>query len=234
MQDEEQPMGQPTQSQEPQEPQTPTEATPPSQEPPKDQPVMPDKPKKSKGGKWWIVLLVILGVILLAVGGAWFYAKSTPQYSLYKMYKAAESKNYDGFIKYFNVDSVIDDLLDKALEQSKQEIEKQYGAGSDTAKMAQDYAENLINNLRDETKKQAKAEIKKKIETGDFGLSKEYKVNLLKGFLNTKVDMQSNGDAKVTVSNKEKKSVTFVMRKKSGYWEIYKIDMSLEELQNLY
>lgn len=222
MQDEEQPMGQPTQSQNPQ---TPPEATPP-QGPSKDQPVMPDKPKKSKGGKWWIVLLVILGVILLAVGGAWFYAKSTPQYSLYMMREAAKAKDYKSFSKYFNADSIIDDLFDKYIAEIREELVKQYG--EEQAEEAIQQQEAIIDQL----KKSQNKEMENQIEQGNLPIVQDYGMGLFSLFLNTKVEKSGN-DAKVAIKDESGKSVKFVMRKKNGYWEIYRIDMTLEEIQEL-
>jgi VCBS repeat-containing protein len=44
---------------------------------------------------------------------------------------------------------------------------------------------------------------------------------------------KSGNDAKVAIKDESGKSVKFVMRKKNGYWEIYRIDMTLEEIQEL-
>ena len=189
-------------------------------------------PKKSSGSKLLIVLLIVLGVILVAVVGAFMYAKSTPQYSLYKMDQAVKSKDYETFSKYFNVDAVIDDLLDKALEASKQEIAKTYPSGSQESEVAQKYAKDLLDKLAPQMKKQAKEEIKKQVESGKF-IEDYSQPNIINAFTNTKVKMEGN-DAVVTVTDpKTKNSVSFRMRKKASYWEIYKIDMTLEELQKM-
>jgi hypothetical protein len=91
----------------------------------------------------------------------------------------------------------------------------------------------MMESMMEPVKEEAKAQLKKQIESGEFSLGEGYNVSIIKAFLNTKVQMQGNGDANVTVTNDEGQSVTFTMRKKDGYWEVYKIDMTLEELQEL-
>lgn len=198
---------------------------------------VPVKPNKSGGSKWWVWLLVVLGIFIIgvpAIFGGWFFfsAKSSPQYSLYKMDQAVKNKDYETFVKYFNVDSVIEDLLDKALESSEKEIAKKYPGNSEEAKMAKKYTEDLLNSLAPQMKTQAKEEIKKQVESGKF-IESYSQPNIISAFLNAKVKMEGN-DAVVTVTDSStKKSAVFKMRKKTNYWEIYKIDMTLEELQKM-
>lgn len=188
--------------------------------------------KKTGDNKWLVWLLVILGVIVIAGVGVFFYAKGTPQYSLYKMNQAVKNKDYESFIKYFNVDAVIDDFLDKAIEMSKKEIAKKYPGNSQEAKMAQKYAQDMINNLASQMKEQAKEEIKKQVESGKF-IEEYNQPNIISAFQNTKVKMEGNDAVVIITDPKTQKSVNFRMRKKNNYWEIYKIDMTLEELQKL-
>jgi hypothetical protein len=191
-----------------------------------------EKPQKTGGSKWWIWLLVVLGIIVIVGALGWMYIKGTPQYSLYKMAKAVEKKDYTTFSKYFNVDAVIDDLLDKAIVESQKTMESQLAASSaEEKKLAQQYFENLINQMRTQMKEKAKADIKKQVEGGNFYA--DYRGAIISVFLNTKVKISGNEADVTLINNKTKQTLPLKMRKKAGYWEIYKINASLEEIQKL-
>lgn len=212
-------------------PQTPT---PPPQIPQQQQPPlssvppsMEQEPPKKRGGKWWIWLVVVFVLIVGGLLGVFAYIKGTPQYSLYQMWRATQNKDYEEFIKYFNVDAVIDDIFNKAVE----DVKKQYGGMYSEEELVQ--IEMLAKTQVEAAKKQAKEEIKKQIEEGKFSLTEDYEIRLLDVFREVKVKKLSRTEANVTMTNKKGQSVTFTMRKKDGYWEIYKIDMTLEEIQKL-
>lgn len=182
----------------------------------------------SKRGKWWIWFLVIVVVFLGVIGGLLFYIIGTPQYSLYKMYQAVLNKDYEEFSKYFNLDSVIGDLFEKTIEQQK----KQYSSLYSKEQLAQ--VEAMIRAQFETYKKQVKDQVKKEIEEGNFTLvKKNEKASLIKLFKETEIKELPTGDVRVKTKNENGKEVTFLMRKKDGYWEIYKFDMTLEELMEL-
>src|SRR3954470_7350905 len=66
-----------------------------------------------------LIFLIIVGVF------SWFYIKSTPQYSLYEMYKAVRAHDYAAFKKYADIDSIASNVIDKALAGAQKEQEKQ-------------------------------------------------------------------------------------------------------------
>jgi len=194
------------------------------------QPSFQATPKKKS--KWWIWFLVILVFLIVFALGTVYYITQTPQYSLYKMTKAVQEKNVEEVFKYFNFDSVFEDIIQKFIAQQEKEIEAQYG--KEGVAQYRMFMKEEIEKQKDSLKQQAKDSLKKEIEEGKFSLTREYKISLIKSFQEVKTKKLPNGDVNVTVKNEQGKSVTFTMRKKNGYWEIYKIDMTLEELQKLF
>lgn len=200
------------------------------EQPTTQQPSVQSQLQKPGKSKWLVVLLVIIGIIVIIGVLGLVSVKGTPQYSLYKMAEAVKKKDYTTFSKYFNVDSVVDDLLDKALEEAKKNMLQQAEESSEDTKAAQEYFEFLAVEMRTQMKEQAKAEIKKSVEEGRF--YEDYKeASMISIFLNTKFQVKGT-EADVILVNREKnQSLPLKMRKKNGYWEIYKIDIDISELQ---
>lgn len=172
--------------------------------------------------------VILIGVVLvLLVGGfiGWSYIKSSPQFSLYKMYQAIEAHDYESFTKYVDVDSVIDNMLDKALEESKQEEP----VGDEWYELGKSFAEGLIMMMKPRLKEEANAEMRRQIESGEF--KKEYKPqNIVKAF--TKIRVQKEGKvANMTLTKEDDETLSLKMRKKDGYWQVFDMEFDLPEIE---
>ncbi|PJE67834.1 hypothetical protein COU95_00330 [Candidatus Shapirobacteria bacterium CG10_big_fil_rev_8_21_14_0_10_40_9] len=175
-------------------------------------------------------LIVLLPVALIAGLFGWNYVKSSPQYSVYKMYKAVEAHDYETFTKYVDIDSLVSSLVDKALEETKQK-QAQETKGSEWAQLGQSFAEGLIALMKPTLKEQIKEAIKKEIEQGNF--KKDYKpANAFKAI--TQIKVQRDGKiAKITLTNEKKGTLSLRMRQKEGYWQIFDMDFDFSELKSV-
>ncbi len=192
-------------------------------------PLSQEVPKKKN--KIGIILIAFLVLIVGIIIGGFIYFRQTPQYSLYLMSKAVEKKDYNSFVKYFNVDAVVDDLLEKVVAESNKQMEEQTGLDEAQKQVLQQQLEFTITQYKDQMKEQSRAEIKKQVEGGSFYA--DFKGALLSSFLNTKVTRKGNEADIVIIDKKNNKSLPLKMRKKSGYWEVYKINSDIQEIQKL-
>jgi len=141
------------------------------------------------------------------------------------MYQAIEAHDYETFSKYVDVDSVIDNMLDKALEESKEEEP----AGDEWYELGKSFAEGLIMMMKPRLKEEAKTEMKRQIESGEF--KKEYKPqNIVKAF--TKIKVQKEGKvANVTLTKEDNETLSIKMRKKDSYWQVFDMEFDLPEIE---
>ncbi len=141
------------------------------------------------------------------------------------MYKAVEAHDYETFTKYADVDSVVDNMLDKILEESKQEEP----AGDEWYELGKSFAEGLIMMMKPRLKEEAKSEMRRQIESGEF--KKEYKPqNIVKAF--TKIRVQKEGKvANVTLTKEDDETFSLKMRKKDGYWQVFDMEFDLPEIE---
>lgn len=175
-----------------------------------------------------LFLKIVLGLIVIGGFIGWNYIKSTQQFSLYKTAKAVEAHDYETFTKYFDIDSVVDNVLDKAFKS----VEEQVGESSDDVwyELGKSFAEGLVMTMKPAIKEQLRADIKREIEAGSFW--EDYRpANVIKAF--TKVRVQKEGKvATVTLTTNKGEPFSLKMRQKEGYWQIFDfaMDFDLPEL----
>ena len=175
------------------------------------------------------LLIQLLGLAIIGSVVGWRYIKSSPQFSLYKMSKAIEARDYETFAKYFDTDSVVDNIVDKALESVK-EVGAEEATSNVWYELGKSFSEGLIMMMKPTIKEQAKAEIKREIETGSFW--DDYRpVNVFKAF--TGFEVRKEGKvATVTLATDEKEPFSFKILQREGYWQIsdFVLDFNLPEL----
>lgn len=160
--------------------------------------------------------VVIIGILGLSFG-AYAYIKSTPQYSLYETYLAIKNRNYDSFSKYVDVNSVIDNTIDKLLSQ-------QNNPTNPNDKTAQELTKGIVQLFRGTIKDAATREIQKSIEQGSLIQPNQVGSSSPNILLNA--DIKRNGSiATVSLFLENGKQVSLQMRWKGSYWQIFNADL---------
>jgi len=178
-----------------------------------------------------------LSLIVILTGSflGWRYFRSTPQFSLYQMLKAVEAHDYETFTQYFDVDSVVDNVISKEIKK----VEEEQGVAEEVwDKLGKSFAKGLVMIVKPMLKEEVKAEIKRQIEKGDFGDAYQSPKNIVDAFAKfRKIKVQKEGKiAKVELSLKEplalpiKGPLCFKMRQKDNYWQIFDIDFDIRKL----
>lgn len=175
-----------------------------------------------------VLLAQLLGMALIGGVVGWNYVKSSPQFSLYKMARAIEAHDYETFTKYFDIDSVADNVLDKASKS----VEEQVVESSDGVwyELGKSFGEGLLMMMKPAIKEQLRAEIKREIETGNFW--EDYRpADVVKAFTGVKVKKEGNV-ATVTLTANEGEPFSLKMRQKESYWQIFDfaLDFDLPKL----
>ncbi len=172
--------------------------------------------------------LFVLGILalfaLVGISG-WSYSKTTPQFSLYKMIRAVKSHDYETFTKYFDVDSVVDNVIAKALESTRSKGVEE-SEGSEWEELGKDFAEGLITMMKPALKERFKEEIKRGVETGGFREDLQT-VGLIGIFTRTTVQREGKV-AKVALRKKDDEQLSMMMRNKDGYWQVFDFDMDFD------
>ncbi len=173
-----------------------------------------------------LLLIIPLVFIVLGIFG-WFYIKSTPQYSLYQMYQAVKSHDYKTFTKYADIDTIVSNLVDKAIEQSKKE-QAAKATGNEWEQLGANLAQGIIMGMKPSLISAAKSAIQKGVEAGN--IKSAYKPqNLVKTLMSLKVT-QDGKVATVTVTGNDNKPLSFKMRQVEGYWQVFDMNLDLSNI----
>ncbi len=180
-----------------------------------------------KSKKFILPTLILVVLIIIAIS-IWQYVIRTPQYSIYQMYKTVQAHDYQSFIKYFDVDSIAENIVDKAFEETK-ETSKDEAGDNAWYELGKNFAEGLMIMMKPKLKEEFRNEIKKQIEAGDFRTDYDPR-NLVKAF--TKMKVQKDGTvAQVTLTNDEQKILSLKMRQMEGYWQVFDMDFDTSDLK---
>lgn len=166
-----------------------------------------------KSYKLFILSLLIIFSIYLS----WTYVRTTPQYSLFKVYQAVSTRDYQTFAKYVDVDRIVDTYIaqkfkDDDTEQSSDNILLQLRATLMNA---------LQKNLKPAAANTTKIVIKKGVESGTlFALYKPHTVFMM--LITAKVT-EVDDVARVEIKEKDKQTATLKMRKLQDHWQVYEV-----------
>ncbi|MEW6615011.1 MAG: DUF2939 domain-containing protein [Thermodesulfobacteriota bacterium] len=167
----------------------------------------------------------IIGGFLIVVAIVGFlYVKGTPQYSLYQFRNAVENHDADTAIKYFDVDSIVDNLMTDFM---KEEEAKKPKNGWEA--MGQNFARGLMVLMLPRMKEAMKGQLKTAITTpsDDKTAVKDIKKGSISDF-----EIKTEGKMAI-VSRKDDPKVKFKMVKTpEGYWKIVQLMMP-ETLQHV-
>lgn len=168
---------------------------------------------------------ICIGIVLVLVS-AFLYAKGTPQYSLYQFRKAVEAHDAETAMKYFDVDSIVDNLVsDFVKTQEEKKPANEFEA------MGNNFAKGLMAMMIPTMKEALKVQFKSAITIPSEDKS------ALKKFQNFKSsDFEIKTEGKTAIlSRKDDKNVKVKMVKTSdGHWKIVQLIMkdAMEGLQN--
>lgn len=174
--------------------------------------------------KKWIFLLglFIIGVIFL-----FFYIKSTPQYSLFKVYQSVKKHDYTTFSKFVDVDTLVDSLVDKSLEESKKQREEN-NSSSEWEELGNSFADGLVTLMKPTLVSTIKSSFQKNIESGDFEFNYQSK-DIFKFIKDMKIKKDGNL-AVIVINDKDNNPLNIKMRKIDNYWQIFDMDIDLSNI----
>jgi hypothetical protein len=104
---------------------------------------------------------IIIGIVLIILTVIGFlYVKGTPHYSLYQFRKAVENHDAETAMKYFDVDSIVDNLMNDLMKEWETKKPK-----DEWEAMGQDFARGLITMMLPQMKEAIKGQLKSAITT---------------------------------------------------------------------
>lgn len=165
-------------------------------------------------------ILFLLFLTLFSLYFVWAYVRTTPQYSLYRAYYAASTRDYQTFSEYVDVDQVVDRYISQKFNDTNEAQEPE--------NILLRLKTTLMNTLRKNVKPAAvnttKALIKKGVESGTlFALYKPHTVFVM--LINAKVT-QLDDDARVEMREKDRQTIDIKMRKIQNHWQVYEFRLA--------
>lgn len=155
-------------------------------------------------------ILVGVAVILIVLLGSYLYFKGTPQYSLYQFRKAVENGDGDAALKYFDVDSIVDNMMKETVLEETESLPKNQW---ETA--GRNFGKAMVMMMLPAMKEQIKSTIKTAITSSERSNLDGLKKNRI-----WDLDIESEGRI-AFVTPKNDASIRFKMAKTSGgYWKI--------------
>ena len=160
--------------------------------------------------------IIIIGAVLIVVAIVGIlYAKGTPQFSLYQFRNAVENHDADTAMKYFDADSIFDNLMTDFMKGKEAEKPK-----DEWEAMGQTFARGLTVMMLPQMKEAMKGQFKTAITTpsDDKTAVKDIKKGSISDF-----EIKTEGKMAI-VSRKDDKNVKFKMLKTpEGYWKIVQL-----------
>jgi len=168
-------------------------------------------------------LVIFTGIIFLVAVAGFVYAKSTPQYSLYQLRKAIANHDADTAMRYFDVDSIVDNQINDFVGQDKKKTTndfEQKGSNIVKERMA-----TIIPIFKETMKRQFKNNITTPSD-------EETPVNIIKKGSFSDFEINMVGEMTI-LFRKDNIDIGFRMVKtKEGYWKIVQL-MRPDSLQGV-
>lgn len=162
-------------------------------------------------------ILISFAVLLSLIISAFVYAKGTPQYSLYQFRKSIENHDADSALKYLDIDSVVDNMMQDLIKE--QEVKH---PSSPAESFGNNFAKGLMTMMIPAMKEALKGQIKAGITTPS---DKKTPVSgIQKGSFS---DFEIKTEGKMAIlSRKDDKDLKLKMVKTpEGHWKIVQIMM---------
>lgn len=165
-----------------------------------------------------------IGVVVVALWAffCWHFILSTPQFALWRMYQAIQRHDYETFTKYFDTDSVVDDLLSRVMETTGKTT------GTEGSDLGEALTKGFIAMMGPSLKESLRSEIKRQVELGTFQAGKG-PADLIAIF--TKLRVKREGKvAEISYKTKDGETTLVKMRQKSGSWQVINIGLDIPNL----
>ena len=162
-------------------------------------------------------LIIFMGIIVVILVSGFVYAKGTPQYSLYQFRKAVENHDADTAMKYFDVDSIVDNLMNDFMKaQDEKKPANEFEA------MGNNFAKGLMAMMIPTMKETLKGQLKTAITTPSD--DKTPLKGIQQGSLS---DFEIKTEGKMSIiSRKDDIDMKFKMVKTTdGHWKIVQMMM---------
>lgn len=161
-----------------------------------------------------------LSLLLITVYFSWSYVRTTPQYSLYRAYYAANTRDYQTFTEYVDVDQVVDRYISQKFKNADVAQEPD----NVLLQLKTALIDMLRKNIEPAAVSTTKALVKKGVESGTLvALYKPHTVFMM--LINAKVTQQDN-DARVEMRQKDKQTIILSMQKVQGHWQVYEFRLA--------
>lgn len=164
--------------------------------------------------------------ILFVLVSAFLYVKGTPQYSLYQFSKAVEAHDAETALKYFDVDSIVDNLVNDFVK-----IQEEKKPANEFEAMGKNFTKGLMAMMVPAMKEALKVQFKEGITKQSEDKSPLKKFNNFK-WSDFEIKMEGNT---AFLSRKDDKELTVKMVKTSaGHWKIVQLTMkdAIENIKN--
>jgi len=175
------------------------------------------------------IILFFLGffvILLVCVFVSWLIIKTTPQYSLYQVYKAVDKRDYETFKKYVNVEDISNNIVDKAFATITEDSNKDASNKGDSFnQLGYALGLGLVTQMKPRLKEEMVSGIKRAVEEGTF--VKEYKPKNIINYFSV-VNVKKDGKvADVTIKTSGKEDLKIKMRNVGGSWQIFDMDLPM-------
>ncbi len=194
---------------------------------------------------------LIIAALLLVLLGAWmaYYISGTPEFSLYRSRKAAQSHNWKGFQKYVDVDNILDKSIEVLADLQMNPAQSDSGTSVNLGGL---FAKGFMFLFKNDLKKVLKSEVRYFIDHGEFEKRKREEevgsaVTLSDYWTTLDPEKSYKGRTRADISGDEAKvSFTFhprgaaaditvwiLMSHRDGYWKITDIQNMKEVIRAL-
>lgn len=143
------------------------------------------------------------------------------------MYQSIKTHDYTTFSKFVDVDTLVGNLVDKSLEESKKQQELDDSA-DEWEQLGNSFAEGLVTLMKPTLTSAIKSGIQKNIESGDFKINYQPK-DIFRILTDLKVKKDGK-TATITVIGNDNKPFTFKMRQLDDYWQVFDMDVNLSSI----
>lgn len=172
------------------------------------------------------IVAVIFALVLIA---AFFYIRTTPQYSLYQLAQAYKTRDLALAKEYVDIDGLSDQVADEAINVLRQEIDKPSNSQNEWENLGQALGKSLVESVVPSLKQTVKDEFKKSFTESIEGKSDsnknlpDFKPLGLRDFRppGGRIHLKSAGAIRLlTIQNQKGDNLVFRMRHDDGKWKI--------------
>lgn len=173
-------------------------------------------------------LVLVLSVIVIA---AWQVIKVSPQYSIYQIYQATDQHDYDKFRKYVDVESISNNVVDKALSSAINKSKQDTSNKDSFYQLGYNIGLGLVSAMKPQLKKEVVSSIKNAVEEGSF--KTEYKPKSIIDYFNAVTVKKNSKVADIAIKSMGKEILKLKMRNVDDHWQVFDMDLPAPKASSL-